>query len=531
MFQNLKSAINKNKRRFDDAFFKHTGLTEAEINAKQTITESTLNTLRVIDLPGVVSQKIHSVKLSFELINDNVKAINKSLVEDVPQRYEIDSFFNLDLGNPITRLAKLIHYVPRNPTTGNFIVEAFSTNPARINVDGKIIDLMFRYLMDPNFEKVGAAHPIRDAIYYAVIVVLSRFSNSSYEILLNKPWSNDSGSICKFIKIIQDVSDNMILTLVGDSTLVPFGSFKYLEKAKQPDSPTLVAPKMLSSFIKPEWFNEMQEWVQVLKSNPKNTPDSKFAGKKDPMVNAPNVDLSKLAPIPVVYVTGTACVGKSSALDSFKTISRGELGGFDMKCVAPEQAASLNAAVNELSTTDYVGDRGTIDNVLWTFIMSNINTDPDELLDQFIIWIDNTFNEISLARFVRELVLVIVDSNSGMNRIRMLKRASGGDLDRGRIISYPFVQSFAYYAFARLVGWEIVQVAYLNGIWLPGFTDANEKLKKFMEFKREYNEALGPIIKKFKPNYEEQEYKLPANPPATYSLLSYADAKAFNIYK
>lgn len=81
------------------------------------------------------------------------------------------------------------------------------------------------------------------------------------------------------------------------------------------------------------------------------------------------------------YITGVACSGKTSSLNALRrygwTIkSRGDLGTFGGKSKSPAYVTALHVALDYAyrSGAPYViGDRGAIDNPLWTAIMEMCN--------------------------------------------------------------------------------------------------------------------------------------------------------------
>lgn len=177
----------------------------------------------------------------------------------------------------------------------------------------------------------------------------------------------------------------------------------------------------------------------------------------------------------VKYITGTACVGKTTLLESLKlygweTISRGSQGTFSGKAKCPSTMSSLDQSMQYvLSFGNVIGDRGTIDNPLWNYIMDATNPSKYiDLVDDFKHHLESTLNENVLLQYARENVVIIIDLKPEENRKRMMKRAQDGDIKRSRIFMYPYVQNLFYFIMARLVGWKIFCVPYdKNGEFQP----------------------------------------------------------------
>lgn len=501
------------------------------VDKRQKLTDEIVLTNRLVDVVDITNNKVPDTRVSYQLIDQIIDNINKFL-QTSDDRYMINNYYDLEALNPVANIARIIKGVRRNPNTGNYDIIAYAVNPERIVVSNLVISTIYRYLMDKNFQELKGPNG-HDEIYYAIVLIMMRMSDQSFDALKAKFWPKSASAITNFISIVQSQRDECVLSLISNDIVVPFGSFKYLLKSNE----VQIQSKMVSyvsSSIMDYWYDNVSRYLSLIRENVNNTTDefnTYYGGCYYPMIENDVINYETLEPSTTIYLTGTACVGKSSVLGAFKTTSRGGLGGFNMKCISTEQAAALNAAVNELSFMNVIGDRGTIDNILWTWIMANINTNPDDYLKSFVIWLDNTFNILSLMHFMREQVTIIVDPNPEANRLRMMERGTGGDADRSRIRSYPLIQSFAYYAFGRLVGWNIHQTQYEDGLWKPNYSSVVEFFKNSLEFKKMYNLSLRDTIKQFKPNVTFQEYPLPAPSPASYSVLGFSDAKAYNIYK
>lgn len=177
-------------------------------------------------------------------------------------------------------------------------------------------------------------------------------------------------------------------------------------------------------------------------------------------------DDSKIRP---KYITGVACTGKTSMLRELHALgwivrSRGQLGTFGGKSRAPAYVASLHGAL-DYSYRKYadrvIGDRGPIDNPLWTIIMQLC--DPKykhTMIKELLTFFDRTFNELVIRYHGEYRVAVFLDTRPSRNRVRMLKRGESGDALRGRIAQYVEAQFAAYYMFAALFGFKIVSLPY-----------------------------------------------------------------------
>lgn len=172
----------------------------------------------------------------------------------------------------------------------------------------------------------------------------------------------------------------------------------------------------------------------------------------------------------IKYITGHACVGKSSFVlkglrdNGWEIASRNNVGSFSSKEDNPAAVAGLYMALNNVLKHPYViGDRGHIDNAIWVFIMQYCNPDSQKfLIEHFFDFINSSFNLASLYEFSKHKVTVIIDPNSLANKSRMLARAQNGDLNRARIKYYTQVQGICYALMARICNWQIFYVPYIK---------------------------------------------------------------------
>lgn len=171
------------------------------------------------------------------------------------------------------------------------------------------------------------------------------------------------------------------------------------------------------------------------------------------------------------FFTGEACCGKTTLLESFKAngwkiYSRGDVGSFSGKSNSPAAVGNLHAALDYILTQpDVIGDRGYIDNVLWSFIMPACNpTKVDTVVMDMFRFFNANFNEPSIAQYITQKGVVFIDPFSKLNAERMLKRCTDGDAHRGRLTLYPTIQFLVYYTAARLFGWKIFCVPYTEDL-------------------------------------------------------------------
>lgn len=204
----------------------------------------------------------------------------------------------------------------------------------------------------------------------------------------------------------------------------------------------------------------------------------------------------------IKYITGTACVGKTTLLESLKlygweTISRGSQGTFSGKAKCPSTISALDQSMQYVLTFgNVIGDRGTLDNPLWNYIMDATNPIKcTDLVKDFKHHLESTLNENVLLQYARENVVIIIDLKPEENRKRMMNRAENGDIKRSRIFMYPYAQNLFYFIIARLVGWKIFCVPYdENGVFQPsGYKKIIDYVNKFFPKNRDSH-----IIRKFK---------------------------------
>jgi hypothetical protein len=179
------------------------------------------------------------------------------------------------------------------------------------------------------------------------------------------------------------------------------------------------------------------------------------------------------------FLTGTACVGKSTFLKELKprgieTFSRGSLGSFAGKSKC---AVSINNLYVSLGTAhsqkNTLGDRGIIDNPLWVGIMTLCDPKYHKTAEDFVrhCW---TFLRTSFTNpwvgyyYMACRGYVIVDLKPKETQKRLLLRAQNTDILRSRMVPfYSLTQTVVYYAIARMMGWKIISSPYVDDKWSP----------------------------------------------------------------
>lgn len=108
-------------------------------------------------------------------------------------------------------------------------------------------------------------------------------------------------------------------------------------------------------------------------------------------------------------------------------------------------------------------DRCSIDNPLWRFIMPLCDPAVScDFVDRLLEFVDAAFNEPTLGYLIEQHGAVFLDPRVAHCANRMLRRGTGGDAQRGRLIRYASAQCLAYYAVARLFGWHVFTVPYTS---------------------------------------------------------------------
>lgn len=233
------------------------------------------------------------------------------------------------------------------------------------------------------------------------------------------------------------------------------------------------------------------------------------------------------------YITGVACTGKTTILRELEangwTIrSRGQLGTFGGKSRAPAYVASLHAALDysyKKCAGFMIGDRGPIDNPLWTIIMQLCDPKYKNcMVHELLKFFDRTFNELVVRYHAEFQTVVFLDTMPIKNRQRMLKRGEGGDVQRGRIAHYVEAQFMAYYIFAVLFGHKIMLLPYRD--------DKSIDSKRHLDNARHLNEYFGTVDKEQQSAHQRELLnvgKLDNRVPDI--LMDYNYSKSLGIFK
>lgn len=222
-----------------------------------------------------------------------------------------------------------------------------------------------------------------------------------------------------------------------------------------------------------------------------------------------NIDYSDESFV-VNNLTGSACCGKSTLLnklerDNWNLYSRGDLGSYAGKSKSAAHIAMLHASIEMgLRKRWSIGDRGHLDNPLWSIIMFLCKLDNNnDIVLESLNAISRMFNELSLEYFsLVQKTIVFIDTRSLANQARMLKRCCDGDAHRARISLYPIIQTLLYYMMAKFLNYPICCVPYKTDVCdydesLDVF-DVEHFKKKFIpdenETKRKSDDFIAPLL-------------------------------------
>lgn len=230
----------------------------------------------------------------------------------------------------------------------------------------------------------------------------------------------------------------------------------------------------LSLYVSSEWISHFQHvYERLLSETWTQAEDSTFFDNVRSSLGVPfarflNTKTTAGRSRPK-YITGVACCGKTTVLtrlveSGWQFVSRSDMGTFSGKSKAPAYVASLHAAIDETLRAGsewIIGDRGPIDNPLWTVIMQLC--DPkhrDSVVPKLLRFFESTFNEPVIRYHAEFDVIVFLDQYPSRNRRRMMMRNEDGDAHRSRIAQYVPIQFMAYYMFASLFGFTTIFVPY-----------------------------------------------------------------------
>lgn len=383
------------------------------------------------------------------------------------------------------------------------------------NVSEKCLDLMNNYITNEcNFEKIkniefdtvsksGRVYVKTDAIFHTVFSILLLWSTESL-IRLKKKYNH----LESFIDLFEENANYI---------------FRYEEKyfirnglqifTKWYQTPTQINNNYFKLSLNYDFFYKFEN---LLFTNQLTNIDAlNLESLRQPFLKY------KVQKSNVKYFTGTACSGKSTFCiplkeDGWIIKSRGDLGSFSAKAHCAATICSLYQAENyALSGKKVIGDRGLIDNFIWRFIMHVMDPKKEDIVDQFIAFLEGVLNECSIKQFMSENVIIFLDLKPEENRKRMSMRAEGGDIQRCRIFKYPYVQTLCYGMVAMMFGWKIFTVPY----------DENNNVN----FKK-YEEVIKYINNFFPKDgfeFEDSNFSKPSN----NFLIDHNYSKSVGIYK
>lgn len=232
----------------------------------------------------------------------------------------------------------------------------------------------------------------------------------------------------------------------------------------------------ISKYVSYEWVKHFQFVYDRLRDEAWNEfeckPNAEFFEKTRQLLGVPFAKLFNHR-VPrsdrPKYITGVACCGKTTVLEhlrhsGWRFESRGSMGTFSGKSKTPALVASLHAAIDDTlrsGSRTVIGDRGPIDNPLWTVIMQLC--DPKHsatVVSKLLQFFEATFNEPVIRYHSGFDVVVFLDQYPSRNRERMRARNDGGDVHRARLQQYVTIQFMAYYMFAVLFGFRMIFVPY-----------------------------------------------------------------------
>lgn len=174
-----------------------------------------------------------------------------------------------------------------------------------------------------------------------------------------------------------------------------------------------------------------------------------------------------------IFISGTACVGKSTFLNNIITnikenynecatiMKSGRCGGFDGKDEDLILALSLQAMMINYGVTyiNCIGDRTPYDNLIWRFIMNLVRfNDTNVMLTEFV----RSFSKLSpvlLQLIGQEPYIFLINTNVCKIREMMKTRNNGNDSWRADVYRYVEIQNMVYGVFAKLTGCLLFDLA------------------------------------------------------------------------
>lgn len=373
-----------------------------------------------------------------------------------------------------------------------------------------------QYLNCLSFTKDSFKVQNYDAIFYAIISFMLRWPLK----ILKKFDSPLAGFVAQEKKNSAHIF-KLVVGTGGEKTIVPYtlSTFRlyrqFFDSQQQQQQQVQPLPKFdLMAVLNDSFIDELRNFYASLRAHANGTKlnwtSQEIASLEDyrresPFKSEAARRLLFIEPVRryydqygnnccIKYITGQACVGKSSLVrhltsGKYNLVSRGDLGGFSAKSHCPLSVSGLYYSLNwALRHKNIIGDRGCFDNNVWRAIQEYVDpryegTLVDDLLHFFANWLNVPI--INAAR--EERVVIIIDPYIHHCRRRMLSRAEDGDLLRARIKNYNIVQIMAYYIGARLFSWPVVCVPYVNTatgvIDDAAYSKIAQEIEKFFENK------------------------------------------------
>lgn len=338
----------------------------------------------------------------------------------------------------------------------NYHVEFYLMHPQLLNMFG---DSRYYYLFD------------------AIISFLCEFKDLSQFI------NDDFPKTSNLVKILLNEHKNFTYrnaTFVFDNEIYLKTSIKIFTKYFKNDCET---PKLHQEF-KCDW--DIPFLVKLLKAlideNVDEGMQKTILNGFNPFISTNHKKIEENTKSSCKYITGVACVGKTKFLEKMTNLfpdlqvfSRGRLGGFSRKSDCISTVSAMNTTLEVVLSQDgVIGDRGSIDNVIWREIMQFIDYDIStesnigKLITEMTSNIEKFLCDATFFAYSTHKAVIIVDLFPKKNIKRLAERAQSNDIHRSRIKLYGVLQSFTYCLFAMIFNFKIIFTPYdENGDFSP----------------------------------------------------------------
>lgn len=435
------------------------------------------------------NKRVRVTEVNSKYIN-NIRVFEKYYpkTDDVASSKLIYTYFDdIDSDKAIPILSKLfLGYVTEmsDLSVRKTQLELWNGRP-RENVTGDDMLYVYEYLKDPRFLSVHLLKTRkRDHIVHAVTAFVLQ-----WPVMKIEEFGKTFNGISEFTdRIIECVNAKLIVSYKGYPVLLHIFKILMAHLRRDMIDDGVTVPEMskipkpyfsLQRYVSKNLLLHFQEVYRHLQAECWGPNDShlKTAIQVENTFGVPFAQFTNRATTAEErknrpkYITGVACCGKTTVLDTLRqygwTIkSRGDLGTFGGKSKSPAHVAALHAALDHAyraGATHIIGDRGPIDNPLWSAIMELCNPlYADTMVNKLMVFFEKTFNELVIRYHAGFDVVVFLDPYPSRNRERMLCRCENGDALRGRLQQYVSAQFMAYYMFASLFGFETVYVPYTS---------------------------------------------------------------------